>query len=115
MSSKEENGGGYGWDAARPEDCPSLPLGEAVVLALEGQPLLTRLEFVRNMLAVSGGEKLSIPQDSVLVVAADVLDAAIEILATYPKVAMARCEADPIPVRPRRKKNEANPQAVKNH
>jgi hypothetical protein len=100
----------------RPRNCPVFPLREAVVLALDDQPLMVRLEFVRNMIAASGGEKGSTQQDPNLVVASEVLKATIEILGTYPKVAMARCEADePAPVRPPRKKKRPNPRVARNH
>jgi hypothetical protein len=101
--------------ATRPEDCPVIPLRKAVVLALDDQPLLVRLQFVRNMIAASGGTEDSIPCDQNLAVAAEVLMAAIEILQTYPKVAMACCEAEPAPVRPRRKKKKPNPPVAKKH
>lgn len=100
--------------ATRPEDCPVIPLRQAVVLALADQPLLFRLEFVRNMIAASGGTG-DIPCDQNLTIAAEVLIEAIGILRTYPKVAMASCEAEPAPVRPRRKKNKPNPPVAKNH
>lgn len=125
MSTKDKFEDDYGMDeidridridrVVRPDDCPAIPLREAVVLALEDQPLLVRLEFVRSMMAASGGDKISTPSDPNLVVATEVLSSAIEILGTYPKVAMARGEAEPRPARPRRKKKKPNPPVAKNH
>ena len=63
---------------------------ETSVEAFDNLPILTRLEFVRNLLVINGGEFGSIPQDPVMVMAGEIVKGVIEVLAARPRTAKLR-------------------------
>ena len=62
----------------------------ATISALNDLPLLSRLEFAKNLILERGGNRHSWPQDAVLVVANDVLADVIQILKRHPLAAQLR-------------------------
>lgn len=65
----------------------------ATVSALRDLPILSRLEFAKNMILERGGDRHSWPQDPVLIVVNDVLAEAIEALKKNPLAAQLRTPA----------------------
>lgn len=65
-------------------DCVQYPASKAVVNAMNGLPLLARLEFVKNIIFDRGGSRDSAPQDEALIVANDVLRDVIELVKKLP-------------------------------
>jgi len=62
----------------------------ATVDALNDLPILARLEFVKNVIFGSGGNKDGLPQNPVLILAHDVLSDIIEVLKKHPTAAGLR-------------------------
>jgi hypothetical protein len=56
----------------------------ATINAMNDLPVIARLEFVRNIIFDRGGDKHSIPQDSALITAKEVLDGVIKALRNNP-------------------------------
>jgi hypothetical protein len=64
-------------------------LNNTLTAALDDLPILSQLEFARNLVFSRGGDKNSNP-DPALVIAADVLADVIEVLKRNPKAANLR-------------------------
>jgi hypothetical protein len=65
-------------------------LQNAVKDAMDDLPILSRLEFVKNLIFDKGGNRAGVPQDTVLVTACDVLDGVIDVLKKHPRAARLR-------------------------
>jgi hypothetical protein len=65
-------------------DCDAYPGSKAIVNAMNGLPVLARLEFVKNIIFDRGGSRDSAPQDEALIVANDVLRDIIELVKKSP-------------------------------
>lgn len=77
----------------RPED--ALTEGEEMFMrdvtrAMNNLPIISRLEFAKNLIADHGGERDLLPQDAVLVAAAEILGEVIEVLRQHPRLARLR-------------------------
>jgi len=66
------------------------PPRQTIIDAFDGLPILCRLEFVKNVLLNSGGEKGSNPMDPTLVVVAEILAGVVEVLEAHPTAAQLR-------------------------
>ena len=65
-------------------------LTEATAKAMYDLTIISRLEFVRNLIFDKGGDGNSIPQDATLVAATDILDGVIDVLIKHPRAARLR-------------------------
>ena len=63
------------------------------ISALNDLPIISRLEFAKNMIFDRGGDRHSIPQDPVLIVVNDVLADVIKVLDKHPQAAQLRTPA----------------------
>jgi hypothetical protein len=75
-------------DAADTDDVPETL--DATISALNSLSILSRLQFVANLLFDNGGSRHSDPKDWNVVLATEVLGDVIRVINTHPKVAELR-------------------------
>jgi len=62
----------------------------ATIAALDDLPIISRLEFAKNLVFDNGGDRHRLPQDPVLIVVNDTLADVIEVLKKHPPAAQLR-------------------------
>jgi hypothetical protein len=59
---------------------------QAVIDAFTDMPILSRLEFVKNLLVGHGGERRNVESDPALVIATEILKETIDVVKDWPKM-----------------------------
>jgi hypothetical protein len=65
----------------------------ATIHALNDLPIISRLEFAKNLVFDKGGDRHNVPQDPVLIVINSVLEDVIRVLEKHPQAAQLRSPA----------------------
>jgi hypothetical protein len=61
-----------------------------IVRAMKNVPIISQLEFAKNLLFDHGGDRGSAPQDPVAVAATEIIEGVIEVLRKHPRAARLR-------------------------